>query len=315
MGKPRKTAAAEPLHDAPPPAPPSAMRRLARRVLKAVFRPERLAMLALLPVVGVIAPIVWRHWPNLDESPTYRLKASDVRITPPPASVPRNLVERAVGTAGLTKDVSILNRDLLPALAAAFAAEPWVKRVVRLQKGLPAHVAVELEYRVPVAVVEVRNGVYPIDEEGVLLPPQDVTPAAARRLPLVTGVVSDPAGPAGKAWGDPVVSGAAKIAAAVGPYWDGLGVTSIVAPPPAAEANALQYELAAVGGTRIVWGPPPGTGQAGELTAEQKVGRLRRYVADFGRLDAGQAFEIDIRPWQEITRRPLATAGRTPPRR
>src|SRR5690349_6413869 len=113
MGKPKKTTPPEPTPEVPSPNPPSAAKRLGRCVMKAVFRPERLAVLALLPVIGVVAPIVWRHWPDLDESPTYRLKVSEIRITPPPPSVPTNLVERAVGTAGLAKEVSVLDDGLL----------------------------------------------------------------------------------------------------------------------------------------------------------------------------------------------------------
>ncbi|HEX6987406.1 MAG TPA: hypothetical protein VF170_18655, partial [Planctomycetaceae bacterium] len=215
---------------------------------------------------------------------------------------------------GLEAEFVVLDPALLPRLAEAFAKEPWVKRVVRLRKGLPAHVEVELEYRRPVAMIDVKQGVYPVDEEGVLLPPEDFSPAEGRRYPLVTGVRSLPAGPPGTPWGDATVLGAAKIAAAVGPSWDELDLAAIHVPPVATatpDLDDLTFELHARGGSKVIWGRPPGTGHPGELTADQKLGRLKRYVADFGPLDApGPAFEIDIRPWQEITRRPLSAAGR-----
>lgn len=290
-----------------------------RFVLRALFRPKRLLLLALIPVAVVVAPVLRRNWPEVETNPVYRLQASDIHVTPPPRPVPSNLVERAVGTAALETELVVTDRTLLPRLAEAFAKEPWVKKVVRLRKGLPAHVDVELEYRRPVAMIDVKQGVYPIDDEGVLLPPDDFSSAESRRYPLITGVRSLPSGPPGTPWGDATVIGAAKIAAVVGPHWEELDLTAIHAPAPASatpQLDELTYELHARNGSKVVWGRPPGTGHPGELTADQKLGRLKRYVTDFGPLDEpGPAFEIDIRPWQEITRRPLASADRAPRRR
>lgn len=312
MGKTRRVHHFEEEEEAPP--EPTALARFGRVVLKILFRPKRLLLLALIPVMGVVAPIAWRNRPELDANPVYRLKARDIHITPPPRPVPANLVERAVGAAGLDDELSVLDRELLPRLAKAFRGEPWVKKVVQLRKGLPAHVEADLEYRVPVAMIDVKSGVYPIDGEGVLLPPEDFTPAETRRYPLVTGITSLPPGPPGTRWAEASVLGAARLAAAVAEHWDEFDLTAIHAPVPSSaviDLDDLTYELHTRGGSRIVWGRPPGTGHPGELTVEQKLGRLKRYVTDFGPLDAsGAAFEIDIRPWQEITRRPLATAER-----
>ena len=287
--------------------------------MRALFRPRRLLLLALIPVAVVATPFVKKHWPQPSVNPVYLFRAAEIRITPPPRPVPSNLVERAVGTAKLETEFNVLDRTLLPRLAEAFAREPWVSRVVQLRKGLPAHVEIDLEYRRPVAMIDVKQGVYPIDEQGVLLPPEDFSPAESLRYPLITGVRTLPAGPPGTPWGDGVVQGAAKIAAVVGPHWEELDLTAIHAPAVAVaspQIDDLIFELHARNGSKIVWGRTPGTGHPGELTADQKLGRLKRYVTDFGPLDApGPAFEIDIRPWQEITRRPLASAERAVPRR
>ena len=311
MAKPRKSPEPEP-DEAPPVEVPSLANRFGRFVLKHIFRPKRLLLLALLPIVGSIAPLIWRNWPDLDERPVYRLDVGDIRITPPPRPVPTNIVERAIGTANLDNEFSVLDESLLPRLADAFAQEPWILRVVRLRKGLPAHVEIDVEYRRPVAMIDVKSGVYPVDVHGVLLPPGDFSPAEIRRYPLVTGVSSLPSGAPGVSWGDATVIGAARIANAIGDDWITLDLIAIHAPPLATstpELDDLTFELHTRGGSVILWGRPPGTGHPGELTADQKIGRLKRYVADFGSLAApGAAFEIDIRPWQEITRRPLAAA-------
>ncbi|MFN7145641.1 MAG: cell division protein FtsQ/DivIB [Myxococcota bacterium] len=299
------------------PPPPSAFARLGKKVLKAVFRPKRLLLLALIPILGTAAPVVWRHRPQIKENPIYRFTAAEIHISETPSHVPTDLVARTVEAAELGPEFSVLDRDLLPRLADAFSKEPWVKRVVQLRKGLPAHVEADLEYRTPVAMIDVKSGVYPIDAEGVLLPPEDFTPAEVKRYPLVTGVRSLPAGPPGTPWGDNTVLGAAKVAATVAPHWTEFDLTAIHAPTPIVAQptlDELTFELHTRGGSRVVWGRPPGTGHPGELTADQKLGRLKRYVTDFGPFAApGPPFEIDIRPWQEITRRPLATAERGHP--
>lgn len=315
MGKSRKPRDVEPEPlETPPDEKPSLASRIGRSILKTFFRPKRLLLLALIPILGAISPVIWRYWPDLNENPIYRVHAEAIDITPPPRPVPSNLVERAIGTKQLAEGFSILDETLLPRFAEAFAKEPWVKQVVQLRKDLPARVEIDLEYRRPVAMIDVKTGVYPVDEEGVLLPPEDFTQAEILRYPLVTGVRSLPAGPPGTAWGDTTVVGAAKIAVALAAEWDSLDLASIQAPPLTTanpQLDELNFELRSRGGSKIVWGRPPGTGHPGELTVDQKIGRLKQYVADFGPLDtSGTAYEIDIRPWQEMTRRPLAAAER-----
>ncbi|HEX6987112.1 MAG TPA: hypothetical protein VF170_17165, partial [Planctomycetaceae bacterium] len=85
MAKPRKPPHVEPEpEEAPPEAKPSLGSRLAKAALRAFFRPKRLLLLALIPVVGALGPVVYRNWPDLSQDPVYRLKAADIRITPPP---------------------------------------------------------------------------------------------------------------------------------------------------------------------------------------------------------------------------------------
>jgi hypothetical protein len=79
-------------------------------------------------------------------------------------------------------------------------------------------------------------------------------------------------------------------------------------------------ELESTGGSRIQWGRMPGSTYPGELEATQKVGRLDQYLREFGSYHLPQGpYAIDIRHWQEITRKPLAdprfTATRKSPNR
>jgi hypothetical protein len=182
-------------------------------------------------------------------------------------------------------------------------------------------VQVRVEYRRPVALVVVRGGMYPVDGRGVLLPPEDFAAQDSVRLIPVHGVSSTPAAPAGRLWNDPAVLAAADLAFYLGSRWRDLQLTAIiVGQPPNASAKAAEIplELETVGGSRILWGRMPGTQFPGELTGEQKLGRVQKYLAEFASFQhpAGP-YEIDIRHWEEISRRPMLpqrlpinTAGR-----
>jgi hypothetical protein len=77
----------------------------------------------------------------------------------------------------------------------------------------------------------------------------------------------------------------------------------------AVEPADIVLQLQAKGGSTIIWGRAPGTDHPGELTSAQKVARLDKYVTEFGSFSRPSGpYEIDIRHWQEITRRPAAKA-------
>lgn len=297
--------------EAPPPKEPLAAR------LERSFRPGPLLALALLALGIFCWPIVVRHVPKLDRRPEYRVGREQVEIVAVPEWAPRDLVDQVFRGAGLPEEMSLLDDGLTARLAAAFARHPWVRRVVSVRKSLPARIAVDLEFRRPAAMIRLAVGAYPVDADGTLLPPEDFSAAQARRFPAVEGIVSLPQGPAGTAWGDPFVSGAAQLAAALEPHWERYRLAAIVVPrrttaDPAPDDVVLQ--LATDGGTRIVWGRSPRTNHPGELSVEQKIGRLDQYLREFGTFDGSHGpYEIDIRHWQEISRRPL-TAVRERPR-
>ena len=71
-----------------------------------------------------------------------------------------------------------------------------------------------------------------------------------------------------------------------------------------------QLALRTTGGSRIIWGRAPGSDRPGELSAEQKIGRMEEYLARKGGFTDPQGpLEIDIRHWKEITARPLGDDG------
>ncbi len=167
-------------------------------------------------------------------------------------------------------------------------------------------------------MVEAGSGkYYPIDADAILLPPADFSRADVNRYPTIIRAATLPQGPAGTPWGDLMVMGAARLAENFQhPYnkktthWDHLNLLGIELPPRTTaelKIEDVQYQILTKDGSRIIWGRAPGTNSPGELSAEQKIGRLNQYLADYGTFRPPHGpLEIDIRHWQEITQRRLS---------
>lgn len=278
----------------------------------AIFRPARLAKLALLVGVVALLPYLVQRLPRLASRPEYRLATKQIRLVPAPESpVPDNLLDQVREQARLPRELSLLDEKLAPELAQAFARHPWIAKVVSVRKSHPAAVTVEVQYRKPVGMVQVPGGRFPIDAFGVILPPGDFTAADLKRYPVIQGLTPSSSLRPGMAWKDPSLLAAARLAELLAPKWSELKLESIIVPSrsaPASDSSKIVLELRASGGSKIIWGRAPGTDHPGELTTVQKIGRLEKYLSEFGGFDRPNGpYEIDIRHWQEISRRPLSS--------
>lgn len=262
-------------------------------------------------VAGSIATggyFMWRYGaPRLRQRPEYHVAVDAIEITPPPPWIKSNLHEEVRKLAGLPDSLVLLDSDVLEQTAQAFALHPWVAKVVRASKSYPATLRLELRYREPVAMIDVSDGLFPVDVEGVLLPSEAFSADQAKIYPRVDGIRSRPAGTAGMPWGDPLVTGAAKIAVALQRHWQALHLDSIEVGKwnVVGNTDAELFYLLSKGGTRIVWGRPPGTDHPGEISADEKIARLTRYLAEHGSLEAPDGpYELDLRHWRDISLRP-----------
>lgn len=288
-----------------------------QRAVEASFRPRRLCVIAAILTALISLPYLRAWLPDLREQPEYVVSVSNIHINEPPPWVPQDIARQAFDRAGLPSRMSLLDAGLVRQIADAFLVHPWVKSVQRVEKHHPAGVRVLLTYREPVAMVEVSDGLYPIDADGVLLPPRDFREPDVYRYPIVTRIGSTPAGEIGQPWGDPVVLGAARLAEILAqkdeagkPFWTALGINRIESPSRITAEDSLEdfiYRLHTPGGSRIIWGRAPGTGHPGEVTADKKIRRLQEYLADYGGYETAHGpSELDIRHWHEISHRALA---------
>lgn len=298
------------------PKPPPAARY-------AWYRPQVLLLLAACVAVIVLSPYAENWLPDPRALPEYQFSTRNIRVTPANRWVPRDLVAQVVRRGRVPEQLSLLDGDLADRLGAAFAGHPWVARVDQVRVSRDNGIFVAMEFRTPVLMVETARGTYPVDIEGVLLPPTDFSAAEVERFPHLRNVKSQPAGPAGVPWGDIVVLGGARLANAVAPgqdlarYWDRFQLVAIEAPTRSRtdqDLADLTYGLLTRGGSRIVWGRPPG-GDDLEPPPSQKLARLEQYLSRYGSFDAPHGpYRIDIRHFDVIEVGSLSEAAAAPSR-
>jgi len=235
--------------------------------------------------------------PHVQSQPEYLARVSELEITAPPAWIHADIKTEVIRDTGLPSELSILDDRLSSRLSQAFSLHPWVSRVAAVRTAYPMHIAVDLVYRRPVAMVEVPGGLLPIDADGVLLPTEDFTPAQAREYPRAAGITSTPVGPIGTRWGDPKVEAAAKLAEFIAGDWKQLGLRRMLTrEETTAEAGRRTVlDLITSGGAALVWGSPVGSEAANEIKPAEKLQRLRQLAAADGGLEAAAAHNCDLR--------------------
>ena len=242
--------------------------------------PTTLIVLIFVGIIGFGLYVIWdRFGAEILDGPAYRISEESIEITPQPTWVHGDVRHEAFVTGSL-EGLNIRQTDLAFRVAEAFTMHSWVAKVQHAGKRHSNRVVVDLVYRKPVAMVEVKGGVYPVDVYGVFLPPAGFTAADAGRYPLISADGTSPIGPPGTAWGDERVAGAAKLADYLGPHWQPLGLTRITAhsSPYSESEPGTTYELHTTTRRVFTWGRAPGDEERGEAKPDKKIARLREIV-------------------------------------
>ncbi len=282
--------------------PDSEKRSTLRRVLRAGRRP---ALIALL--LGGLGYGAWVLWNNVREQvaigPEYQFDPQQIELPPLPAWIHSDIKAQVIRDAGWGTNLSLLDERLTVRVAQAFQLNPWVAKVQRVSKRQPRGVQVDLDFRRPVAMVEVAGGLLAVDAEGTVLPSDDFTAADAQLYPRISGIQTGPRGPVGTRWGDPGVTAAAQLAAFLRDSWTTLQLKKIVpqvgAPTDAPER--LSFSLVTRGERVLTWGHLPGRETAGELPASEKLARLKRHIEESGSLEQGDPLPSLLSPLHHRT--------------
>jgi hypothetical protein len=280
--------------NAPKPARPAGVLALLLR------RQNRGLVLTAVVLLGSIAAAVfaWQRWGRAAlPAAEYAVTAERIAVTPPPAWIHTDVKAEVLRSAAIQR-IDLRDRHLVSHLASAFALHPWVAKVARVEKRYPSQVTVELEYRRPVAAVEVADrgeaGLVFIDQDSVILPSADFAPGQGKDYLRIAAGEEKTASVYGTPWGSPRLAGAARLAALWGQRWQPLGLYRIDAVQTA--AGELLYELKTRRGVRVVWGTSPLGESSSGPSAEEKISALEHYVHDKGPLERdGGPSVLDLR--------------------
>jgi hypothetical protein len=174
-------------------ASPTERRLVLGRLALAVFA----SVLGLLAAGGV-GTVLWERMVDwLHSRPQYQTTFGAIRLEPPPPpwfrGGSRVFLDR-VGRTAQRPDGPFSALDVsLPDLAREFLHYCWVKRVVKVERHPPNQLIVRLEYYVPVAWWSAstrRTDRVLVDEDGVILPDEDVEEDPSE--PLIQLIGLDP---------------------------------------------------------------------------------------------------------------------------
>lgn len=311
----------EPSPTGPPEADPP--RSLVSWFLASVYaRRGVLTALAILAGLGYAATAAWEAFaPRVAQSGRYRITRQSVTATPPPAWVREDPLARLF-QGNTAHPLSILDsaEQVQNRLASTLGGHPWVRRVGTITKTPPNRIAVEVEYRTPIAAVLLSEALEPTDVDGERLPADDLSPAYVRRLPRIGVAAGDPSVPRTaalrpEAWPTRQVAGAAKIIAEFGDLLGGFNFYQVqIDPTPGVRAGTRfdTYRLRSTGNTIVLWGAAPGDGPPDEASFATKVQRLREAVDRYGPLDSVKTSPavIDVRNGVDAFRRVVLRDGK-----
>ena len=287
-----------------------------------------LASCLILLVSFVAAKLIGTVTGWVASRPEYQFRFSEIELVPPPHPWVLGGRLRILGDVrveahhGETISILDFNRE---ALEKDFKRCAWIKGVVQITREY-GHLSVHLAYRKPVAVVALPiekglSNVYLIDEEGAILPPDDIDWVVKGPHQFLVRGMADPlieirnvgataptrfgvpwkqAGTADSPGGEPnlMVLHAAKLAEFLrskqrpdSPKSKLPTFTQIYVPD---EPNDIFF-LADSEKNWVQWGKAPGDEKPGELSAEERWTMLSDWVDRNGPIDAKDPYFLQLK--------------------
>ena len=227
---------------------------------------------------------------HLRDDPRYYFPLAEIECPSPPGVDRVAFLSEVQYIGGLPEQVSLLDDSLAERLAAAFARHAWVERVVRAEVGPGRRIRVQLEFRRPVLAVSFSDkttATRAVDRQGILLPRE----ADTKPLPTLIGIFPPPIAGPGRAWGDPEVEAAARVAALLEPHQTRL------------QLQALQWSNGTLrlgrddfrAGPLVIWGRGLGDEVVDEPPAEEKLRRLLGMELRQGSLRSNEILDLTKR--------------------
>lgn len=266
---------------------------------------------AFLLVVGYV---LWVNYgaKHLNKS-LYGLHIENISLTPQPTWIQSSVLTEVFQGSELGR-LSVIDRQMTPALYNAFRTHPWIRQVFRAYKLTGAQVRVDVEYREPLAMVycEISNqedkshsvkgqslngkpvsasGVVqnsnsgrrisflPVDADAVLLPTQDFKPDQVPQFILIYAQDATPIGMIGSEYGDVRIKEALRLCRLLKDVREKFGIERIYVYPDQSSQGPSRWSLEiTTKNKKIRWGHPPGLEAPGEPGFPAKLRKLGEFL-------------------------------------
>ena len=218
------------------------------------------------------------------EAPQFRVPKSSSR-----AEVAPRWADPAASEGVVTLPVDrahLMDPGLVEEVADSFARNPWVRRVVAVERRFPDQVRVRLEMRAPRLAVKRLRGYTLVDGDGVCLPGTYARPPV--RAMEVLGAASTPPA-AGRRWEGPEIAAALEMTSLAGGEGIlrelGIRAIDVANLNGRRDAKSPEVTLLAASGASIGWGRVPSSARFGEPALGEKLDNLRRATENYPGLE------------------------------
>jgi hypothetical protein len=235
----------------------------------------------------------------------YTVDLSTLRVADRPEWAGDGLVTTLQTRGPLTGKMSIFDPDLVVHVNEHYAQNPWVARVLGVEKNFPNTLRVKVEMRKPLVAVERQGKWILVDRDRVRIPGEyDQLPKFSFSVLKTLGVRGAPP-EAGRRWADPGVEAAAGVAAAlVDNRLDRqMTVAGIDVSRVGKGGRESEVVILAEDNVAIEWGRSPASGAHGELPVEEKVLNLKGVLLSQPRLKGVSRVKVQFDDPVVITRR------------
>lgn len=216
----------------------------------------------------------------------YTIDLSTLHVADRPEWAGDGLVSEFKTTGPLTGKMSIFDPDLTKHVTEHYAQNPWVAKVLGVQKEFPNTLRVKVEMRKPLVAVEMKGQFVLVDKDAVRIPgTYTQVPKFSFTVCRVLGVKTAPT-EAGKKWSDAGIDAAVGVASAlVDNRVDRMmTVNAIDVARVGRGGRETEVVLHAEDSVPIEWGRSPATREYGELSVDEKVRNLKGVLMSQPRL-------------------------------
>jgi hypothetical protein len=234
------------------------------------------------------------------------LQLNQIEISAQPIWIKTSVLEEVYKSKKLDR-INILDPSSNADIASAFETHPWVKSATRVRKyGGGGMVTVDLIYRRPLAMIQVpyldpessrwKDGFYPLDAFGVVLPVNDFTQQQIFEY-LRIEIEKIDRTPEGMGYADARVHQALKLTS----FLESSGLRKelglewlrVRRDDDVSTGKQWTLQLSTDDHRLIVWGHAPGEEVAGEESADKKLSRISNWLKSERQL-ASQGGELNL---------------------